>query len=99
MLVHYLKQCTFWGAKELFLRPLKSITLHPQNSSQGPRKNKLQIRLWLVNLELGLPRDGLDFKGSDQEIVSLRLRTKGKMKSYIEEALSISNASMVCLRA
>lgn len=55
-LVHCLKQWTFWGVKEFFLRLLRSISPYTQNTSPDPgKKHILQIRLGLVSLELGLP--------------------------------------------
>lgn len=81
--------------KDFFLKPLKSTTPCPQSSSPDCGKNKLQIKLWSISLERGVLREGLVFKGSDQEMIPLRLEIKGKMKSYIEEALSINDVSVV----
>lgn len=59
------------------------------------QKEQVANQALISKLRTRSSREGLAFKGSDQEIILLGLRITHRMESYIEEALFICDALIV----
>lgn len=63
--------------------------------NSNTRKEQVANQALISKLRTESSREGIAFKGSDQEMVYLGLRIKHRMESYIEEALFILDALIV----